>query len=172
MFKIKLCCSFGDEHKYDKIKENLKELNIEVITNDEIIHFDNKEINIASINLITKRDPRSPIVSRLRKELMLIQKEKIIECNALLVMNSNDTIHVNFFHEICFAWILEKQIYVYNDIVYNDLFYNQLMAMDVIPLKKDLTKINEFDNKKTLEEVLSKFSDGKEKTDKIKLNTK
>lgn len=91
---------------------------------------------------------RSAEGARLKKKYDLIKKhyEKIKESDAILVVNYEkkgikNYIGGNSFLEMGFAYILNKKIYLLNDIPKLKFYREEIMAMDPIVLNGDLSKI-------------------------------
>ena len=77
--------------------------------------------------------------------MMRLQKKKVNDNDAILVLNFQKNDHSNYiggatFLEMYKAFELEKKIFLYNEIPQN-ILRDEIVAMDPVIINQDLTKV-------------------------------
>jgi hypothetical protein len=93
-----------------KIRENLSKNNkIELITMDEIIKFDGKEISVHAYEQIKKRDRNNLYIIEFKKKIMEIQLQKIQESDIVFIDNKKN-LNADLFYIIIMSNYFNKEI--------------------------------------------------------------
>ena len=142
--KIAICASIDITPKIKKVADELQVMGHEVI-----IPFTSQKILNGNLSmkkfLQEKKEKGDGIFRKIRYDAIKGYYKKIKKMDAVLILNLDKNgiknyIGGNTFLEMGFAYVLEKTIYLYNEIPKMS-YTDELVAMQPIVIKKNLKKI-------------------------------
>ena len=143
--KITLCGSIGFAHKMKELKEDLSEMGHEVVIPYTAQRILNGEFSIEKFN--QEKDKKGDKIFREESKEDLIKKyyNEISNSDAVFILNFDkkdikNYIGANTFLEMGFAHVLNKKIFLFNDIPKMD-HKDEIMAMKPLIINGDLTKV-------------------------------
>lgn len=107
-----------------------------VFIQNDIIEFENRQINMEHYDILQKREPNGAYTIALKRQILLVKIEKIENADIILIMNEpfNDTLYF----ELSIAYYLKKNIFLYGKINRQNDYFDTVSAMRLKTLNRDI----------------------------------
>lgn len=141
------------------VKTKLEDHGHNVVGNDGIISYEGRKMDAGALLKIEKRDPRNSLMPVLRKQLMLMNFDKVRECDCVVLVCNNIQEVYNMLVEIAFAYALEKSIFVYTKaLAIPKDFANILNTLNVYFCEEDMSRVKGIEKQKEIISILKESS--------------